>query len=55
MTDSIAAIISLAAALGFLGVFVYKVTSVPLWAVVLLGAAMMVASFVEALRGNGNA
>lgn len=52
MTDLMAGIISLAVALGFLGVLVYKVTSVPLWAVILLGAAMMVASFVEAARGG---
>ena len=55
MTDAIAGIISLATALGFLGVLLYKVVSVPLWAVVLLGAAMMVASLLESLRGNGNA
>jgi hypothetical protein len=52
VTDAIAAIISLAIALGFLGVLVYKVTDVPLWAVILIGAAMMVASLVEALRSN---
>jgi hypothetical protein len=55
MTDTIAGIISLAVALGFLGVLVFKVTSAPLWAVVALGAAMMVASLVEAWRGNGSA
>jgi hypothetical protein len=55
MTDIIAGIISLAVVLGFLGVLVYKVTSVPLWAVVGLGAAMMVASIVDSWRGNGNA
>jgi hypothetical protein len=55
MTDIVAGIISLAVALGFLGVLVYKVWSVPLWAVILLGAMMMVASIVESWRGNGNA
>jgi hypothetical protein len=35
-------------------VLVYKVVSVPLWAVILIGAAMMVASLVESLRANGN-
>ena len=55
MTDLIAGIVSLATALGFLGVLVYKVASVPLWAVILLGAAMMVASFVESFRANGKA
>jgi hypothetical protein len=54
MTDLIAGIISLAIALGFLGVLVYKVPSMPLWAVIGLGAAMMIASVVESLRGNGN-
>jgi hypothetical protein len=54
MTDLIAGVISLAIALGFLGVLVYKVPSVPLWAVIALGAAMMIASLVESLRGNGN-
>ena len=34
-------------AIGFLGVLVYKVASVPLWAVIAVGAAMMVASFLE--------
>jgi amino acid permease len=52
MTDLIAGIVALAIALGFLGVLVYKVTSVPLWIVILLGAAMMVASFLEARRGE---
>jgi hypothetical protein len=55
MTDVTAGIISLVVALGFLGVLLYKVISVPLWIVVLLGAAMMVSSLVEAWRGNGNA
>lgn len=52
MTDLIAGIISLVIATGFLGVLVYKVTSVPLWIVVLLGGAMMLASFVEVARGG---
>jgi hypothetical protein len=52
MTDMIAGIVALVIAIGFLGVLVYKVPSVPLWAVILLGAAMMVASFVQAARGD---
>jgi hypothetical protein len=49
--DLVAGILSLATALGFLGVLVYKVSSIPLWCVILLGAAMMVASLLEA-RGS---
>jgi hypothetical protein len=52
MADLIAGIVSLVIAIGFLGVLVYKVTSVPLWIVILVGAAMMVASFVEAARSG---
>jgi hypothetical protein len=52
MADLIAGIIALVIAIGFLGVLVYKVPSVPLWIVILLGAAMMVASFVQAVRGD---
>jgi hypothetical protein len=52
MSDLIAGIISLMVAGGFLGVLVYKVTSVPLWIVILLGVAGMLMSLVEASRGN---
>jgi hypothetical protein len=52
MADMIAGIVALVIAIGFLGVLVYKVASVPLWAVIVIGAAMMVASFLEAARGN---
>jgi hypothetical protein len=52
MTDLIAGIISLVVAGGFLGVLAYKVPSVPLWIVILVGAAMMVASFIESARGE---
>ncbi len=52
MTDAIAGFVALAIAIGFLGVLVYKVASVPLWVVIALGAAMMVASFLEARRGG---
>jgi hypothetical protein len=52
MSDLIAGIISLVAAGGFLGVLVYKVTSVPLWIVILLGMAGMVMSLAEMVRGN---
>ena len=50
--DLVAGIISLATALGFLGVLIYKVWSIPLWIVILAGAIMMVASLVETLRGE---
>jgi hypothetical protein len=50
--DLVAGIVALATALGFLGVLVYKVWSVPLWLVILLGAAMMVASFIQSARGD---
>jgi hypothetical protein len=52
MADVVAGILALVTAIGFLGVLVYKVPSVPLWAVILIGAAMMVASFVQAVRGD---
>ncbi len=54
MADLIAGIMSLAVALGFLGVLIYKVPSPPLVIVVLLGVAMMVASLIQAARGNGS-
>ncbi|MGH6919682.1 MAG: hypothetical protein ACREJ0_18475 [Geminicoccaceae bacterium] len=50
--DMVAGLISLATALGFLGVLVYKVWAIPLWIVILVGAAMMAASFLEARRGD---
>jgi hypothetical protein len=50
--DLVAGIVSLAAALGFLGVLIYKVWSIPLWIVILVGALMMVASFFETARGE---
>jgi hypothetical protein len=50
--DLVAGIVSLAAALGFLGVLIYKVWSIPLWIVILVGALMMVASLFETARGE---
>jgi hypothetical protein len=52
MANVIAGIVALAIAIAFLGVLVYKVASVPLWAVLLLGAAMMVLGFLESARGD---
>jgi hypothetical protein len=50
MADLIAGIVALVIAIGFLGVLVYKVPLVPLWIVILLGAAAMVASVLESVR-----
>jgi hypothetical protein len=50
--DLVAGIVSLAAALGFLGVLIYKVWSIPLWIVILVGALMMVATLFETARGE---
>ena len=50
--DLVAGLVSLATALAFLGVLVYKVWSIPLWLVILLGAAMMVASVIESARSS---
>jgi hypothetical protein len=52
MANLTAGIVSLLIAIGFLGVLVYKVTSVPLWIVILVGAAAMAASFLESTRGD---
>jgi hypothetical protein len=50
--DLVASIVSLVTALAFLGVLMYKVWSIPLWIVILLGAAMMVASLIESVRSE---
>jgi hypothetical protein len=50
--ELIAGLIALATALAFLGVLVYKVWSIPLWIVILLGGAMMVASLIESMRSD---
>jgi hypothetical protein len=52
MANLISGIVALAIALGFLGVLVYAVPSVPLWIVILVSLAAMFASAVESLRGN---
>ena len=44
--------IALAIAIGFLSVVLAKVPSVPLWCVVLIGIAMMIASLFEAVRSG---
>jgi hypothetical protein len=50
--DLVAGIVSLAIALGFLGVLIYKVWSIPLWIVILIGFACMAASVIETLRSD---
>jgi hypothetical protein len=50
--DLVAGIVSLAIALAFLGVLIYKVWSIPLWIVVLIGFACMAASVIETLRSD---
>jgi hypothetical protein len=50
--DLVAGIVSLVTALAFLGVLMYKVWSIPLWIVILLGAAMMAASLIESVRSD---
>ena len=52
IADLVAGTVALLVAIAFLGVLAYKVPSVPLWIVILLGAAMMVVSFLEARRGD---
>jgi hypothetical protein len=52
MADLAGGIISLLVAVVFLAILIYAVPSVPLWIVILVGVAMMVASLVESLRGD---
>jgi hypothetical protein len=52
MADLAGGIISLLIAAAFLSILAYAVPSVPLWIVILVGFASMVASVVESLRGN---
>jgi hypothetical protein len=52
MADLAGGIISLAVAAVFLAILAYAVPSVPLWIVLLVGFALMVASLVESLRGD---
>jgi hypothetical protein len=50
MMNLFAGIIALAIALGYLGILAVRVNELPLWIVLLVGFAMMAASFVHALR-----
>ena len=53
MASVIAGLVSLAVAGFFFFILLSRLPSVPLWLVVLIGAAAMVASFAESLRGEG--
>ncbi len=50
----IAGLIALAVAVFFFYILLSSVPSTPLWIVVLIGGALMVASFVESLRQGGD-
>jgi hypothetical protein len=52
MMDLLAGGISLLVAGVFLAILVYAVPSVPLWIVILIGLATMVASLIETLRSD---
>ena len=53
MENLIAGLLSLAVAGGFFYILLSRLASTPLWVVVLIGAVLMVASFVETLRQGG--
>ncbi len=44
--------IALIIAIAFLGIVLAKISSIPLWIVVLIGIALMVVSVVEAVRSG---
>jgi hypothetical protein len=52
MADLAGGVISLLVAAVFLAILAYAVPSVPLWIVILIGFALMVASFIETLRSD---
>jgi hypothetical protein len=52
MTDLLTGGISLLVAGVFLAILVYAVPSVPLWIVILIGLATMVANVIETLRSD---
>jgi chromate transport protein ChrA len=52
MTDLLTGGISLLVVAVFLAILAYAVPSVPLWIVILIGFALMVASLIEPLRSN---
>ena len=53
MENLIAGLLSLAVAGGFFYILLSRLPSTPLWVVVLIGAALMIASFAETLRQGG--
>lgn len=52
MANLISGVVALVIALGYVGILAVRVNSLPFWIVVLIGAAMMVWSFYESLRGD---
>jgi hypothetical protein len=52
MADLAGGVISLLVAAVFLAILAYAVPSVPLWIVILIGFALMVASIIETLRSD---
>jgi hypothetical protein len=52
MANLISGSVALVIALGYLGILAVRVGSIAFWIVVLIGAAMMVWSFYESLRGD---
>jgi chromate transport protein ChrA len=52
MADLAGGAISLLIAAVFLAILAYAVPSVPLWIVILIGFALMVASFIETWRSD---
>ena len=52
MANLISGTVVLVIALGYLGILAVRVGSLAFWIVVLIGAAMMVWSFYESLRGE---
>lgn len=52
MADRAGGIISLLIAAVFLAILAYAVPSVPLWIVILIGLALMVASLIETMRSD---
>ncbi|HEX6112298.1 MAG TPA: hypothetical protein VFZ10_08325 [Geminicoccaceae bacterium] len=52
MADLAGGVISLLVAAVFLAILAYAVPSVPLWIVILVGFALMVASFIETWRSD---
>jgi hypothetical protein len=53
MIDLLTGIIALALAVGYVGVLVTHVPSVPLWIVGAIGIMLMIASLIDTLRQEG--